>query len=43
MKPEGPRLFVFNHCRQFIRTMPVLPRTEVDMDDADNAAEDRVG
>ena len=24
-KPEGPRLFVFDHCRQFIRTVPVLP------------------
>jgi len=43
MKPEGPRLFVFNTCRQFICRVPVLPRDEIDMDDVDNAAEDRVG
>ena len=42
MKPEGPRLFVFNHCRQFIRTVPVLPRDEIDRDDVDNAVEDHV-
>jgi len=28
-KPEGPRLFVFNTCRQFISTVPVLPRDEM--------------
>jgi hypothetical protein len=39
-KPERPRLFVFNNGRQFIRTVPVLPRDEIDMD---TAAEDRVG
>jgi len=39
-KPEGPRLFVFNTCRQFIRTVPALPRDEVDMDDVDSRAED---
>jgi hypothetical protein len=42
-KPEGPRLFVFDHCRQFIRTVPALPRDEVDMDDVDSWAEDHVG
>lgn len=43
MEPEGPRLFVFNTRRQFIRTVPVLPRDEIDMDDGDSRAEDRVG
>jgi len=42
-KPEGPRLFVFNTWRQFIRTVPVLPNDEVDMDGVDNAAEEHVG
>ena len=41
-KPEGPRLFVFDACRQFIRRMAVLPRDEIDMDDVDSAAEDHV-
>lgn len=43
MKPDGPRLFVFNTCRQFIRTVPVLPPDEIDMDDEDSAAEGYVG
>jgi hypothetical protein len=43
MKPEGPRLFVLNTFRQFIQTVPVLPRDEIDMDDVDSAAEDHVG
>ena len=42
MKPEGPRLFVFNTCRQFICRVPVLPRDEIDMDDVDNTAEEHV-
>jgi len=42
MKPEGPRLFVFNTCRQFIRTVPILPRDEIDMDDVDSKAEEHV-
>jgi len=42
MKPEGPRLFVFNNCRQFIRIVPVLPRDEIDMDDVDSKAEEHV-
>ena len=37
MKPDGLRLLVFNHCRQFVRTVPALPRDEVDMDDLDSA------
>jgi hypothetical protein len=43
MKPEGPRLFVFNNCRQLILAVPVLRRGEIDMDDVDSAAEDHVG
>jgi hypothetical protein len=42
-KPERPGIFVFNHCRQFLRTVPALPRNEVDMDDVDSRAEDHVG
>ena len=42
-KSDGPRLFVFNNCGQFIRTVPVLPRDELDMDDVDSTAEDHVG
>ena len=41
-KPEGPPLFMFNHCRQFIRAVAVLPRDEIDMDDVDNTAEEHV-
>ncbi len=39
---EGPGLYVFNTCRQFIRTVPVLPRDEDKPDDADTEAEDHV-
>jgi hypothetical protein len=40
---EGPGLCVFSTCRQFIRTVPSLPRDERDMDDVDTEAEDHVG
>jgi hypothetical protein len=43
LKPDGPWQFVFDTCRQFIRTVPVLLRDEIDMDDADSAAQDHVG
>ena len=43
MKPEGPRLFVFNTCRQLIRTVLAQPRHEIDVDDVDSKAEDHVG
>lgn len=39
---EEPGLFVFNTCRQFIRTFPVLPRSDKDPDDIDTDAEDHV-
>jgi len=42
MKPDGPRLFVFHHGRQFIRTVRAPLRDEVGMDDVDSRAEDHV-
>lgn len=39
---EEPGLFVFDHCTQFIRTVPVLPRNEKDLDDVDTNAEDHI-
>jgi hypothetical protein len=39
---ELPGLFVFNTCEQFIRTVPVLPRDEKDLDDVNTEAEDHV-
>lgn len=39
---EGPGLFIFDKCTQFIRTVPVLPRDEKDPDDVDTDAEDHV-
>ena len=40
---ESPGLYVMDHCDQFIRTVPVLPRDERDMDDVDTDAEDHIG
>lgn len=39
---ERPGLFVFETCRHFIRTVPVLPRSDKDPDDVDSDAEDHV-
>lgn len=39
---EAPGLFVAETCRQFIRTVPVLPRSDRDPDDVDTASEDHV-
>jgi len=36
-------LFVFNSCRDFIRTIPVLPRDKNKPDDVDTEAEDHIG
>jgi hypothetical protein len=41
--PEGPGLWVVETCRQFIRTIPTLPRSSKDPDDVDTDAEDHVG
>jgi hypothetical protein len=37
---EEPGLFVFSTCRQFLRTVPTLPRDLVDQDDVDSDKED---
>lgn len=39
---EKPGIFVFDHCDQFIRTIPVLPRDKKDMDDVDSDTEDHI-
>ena len=39
---ESPGLFVFDTCRNFIRTVPVLPRSDRDSDDIDTSAEDHI-
>lgn len=39
---EEPGLYVFDNCRDFIRTFPSLPRDEVKLDDSDPRAEDHV-
>lgn len=35
-----PALYTFNNCRDFMRTMPALPRSTKNPDDADTEAED---
>ena len=40
---ERPGLYVCRSCDQFIRTFPVLPRSEKDPDDVDTEAEDHIG
>jgi len=40
---EEPGLFVFRQCTQFLRTVPVLPRDDVKMDDVDTDSEDHIG
>lgn len=39
---EAPGLFVFRDCKHFLRTVPVLPRSERNPDDVDTSAEDHV-
>jgi len=39
---EGPGLFIFDTCRQFIRTVPVLPRDKNKTDDVDSSVEDHI-
>ena len=44
VKPnEEPGLYVFNTCRQFIRTVPSLPRDTRKIEDVDTASEDHIG
>jgi hypothetical protein len=42
IKREGPGIYIFDTCRQFIRTVPVLPRDNRIMDDVDTEAEDHI-
>lgn len=37
---EEPGIFIFDTCRHFIRTVPVLPRDPKNMDDVETLAED---
>ena len=39
---EYPAMYIVNTCRDFIRTMPSLPRDNRDMDDVDTDAEDHI-
>ena len=39
---EEAGLFVFSTCRQFIRTVPSLPRDERDLEDLDTSTEDHI-
>lgn len=39
---ETPGLFIFENCVNFLRTVPVLPRDQKDMDDVDTDAEDHI-
>lgn len=40
---EEPGLFIMERCAQFKRTVPVLPRSDRDLDDVDTEAEDHIG
>ena len=40
---ESPGLFIFDHCTQWIRTVPTLPRDKKKRDDVDTNAEDHAG
>jgi hypothetical protein len=40
---EKPGLFIMENCTHFIRTVPVLPRDENNLDDVDTDVEDHVG
>ena len=39
---EKPGLYIFNNCRQFIRTIPVLPRDDKKTEDVNSASEDHI-
>jgi len=39
---DSPGLFVFNTCRQWIRTVPVVPRDPKNQDDVDTDSEDHM-
>ena len=39
---EEPGIFVFSNCKQFIRTVPGIPRDDKDLDDVNTDAEDHI-
>lgn len=39
---EEPGLFIMDNCRQWLRTVPFLPRDKADPDDVDTNAEDHI-
>jgi hypothetical protein len=39
---EQAGLFVFDTCKQFLETVPAIPRDERDLDDVDTDAEDHI-
>ncbi len=41
--PEEAGLFTFDTCRQFIRTVPTLPRSDTNLDDVNTNSEDHAG
>lgn len=41
-RPERPGLYAVSRCLHYIRTMPVLPRSTLNPEDVDTAAEDHV-
>jgi hypothetical protein len=40
--PEKPGMWVFNTCRDWVRTMTTLPRDDVNPEDADSDSEDHI-
>jgi hypothetical protein len=40
---ETPGLFIVSHCTQWLRTVPVMPRDDLDIDDVDDDSEDHAG
>lgn len=40
---ERGGMFIFNTCRHFLRTVPILPRDDRDPEDVDTDAEDHIG
>jgi hypothetical protein len=41
-EPEYPGLWVFNSCREWIRTVPILMRDERNIEDISTEAEDHI-
>jgi hypothetical protein len=41
-KDDKPGMYIFNTCRQFIRTVPNIPRDDRDIEDIDTESEDHI-